>query len=254
MKQKHLGIICTIIIFTAGIVAAYSSGPPDKLTGAPGESTCTCHSIGTNGSVTISTPPSYSAGDTVEVFVDVNQIGQSRWGFELTVLDASDNYVGELLNDDSTLTQLSTTSGRTYIKHREAGTFPGVFDSSPGWTVLWVAPAEYVGTVTFYASGNATNNSMDFFGDAYYTTSTNLSTSDACCVGIRGNVDGDVSQVVDISDLVYLVDFMFTSGPAPICSVEANIDADINGNIDISDLVYLVDFMFTDGPPPPACP
>ncbi|MDH3891231.1 MAG: hypothetical protein OEV49_09115 [candidate division Zixibacteria bacterium] len=60
-----------------------------------------------------------------------------------------------------------------------------------------------------------------------------------------------MAQDADISDLVYLVDFMFTGGPPPPCFDEADMDA--SGSIDISDLVYLVDFMFTGGPPPLEC-
>lgn len=75
-----------------------------------------------------------------------------------------------------------------------------------------------------------------------------------CCHGIRGNVDGDISEIIDISDLVYLVDFMFTSGSAPACLDEGNIDGDAGNVIDISDLVALVDFMFTSGPSPADCP
>ncbi len=73
-----------------------------------------------------------------------------------------------------------------------------------------------------------------------------------CCV-VRGNVDDDAGGVIDISDLVYLVDYMFTGGPEPPCPDAANVDGDITGTIDISDLVYLVDYMFTGGPPPPSC-
>ncbi len=74
-----------------------------------------------------------------------------------------------------------------------------------------------------------------------------------CCLGIRGNVDGDPLDEIDISDLVFIVDFIFTSGATPICLTEANIDADLDSNIDISDLVYIVDFIFTNGPTPPSC-
>jgi len=74
-----------------------------------------------------------------------------------------------------------------------------------------------------------------------------------CCIPpIRGNVDYDGGDVIDISDLVYLVDFMFTGGPAPPCFEEADMNGD--GAIDISDLVWSVDFMFSGGPPPVACP
>jgi hypothetical protein len=84
-----------------------------------------------------------------------------------------------------------------------------------------------------------------------------------CCMGsIRGNVDYDVGDAIDISDLVYLVDYMFTDGPAPTCAEEANIDgsccasgsSESLSDIDISDLVYLVDYMFNGGPEPPPCP
>lgn len=74
-----------------------------------------------------------------------------------------------------------------------------------------------------------------------------------CCTGIRGNVDNDPTQNIDISDLVYLVDFMFTNGTVPFCIAEANINGDAGGTIDISDLVCLVDFMFTNGPAPVSC-
>jgi len=73
-----------------------------------------------------------------------------------------------------------------------------------------------------------------------------------CCVGIRGNVDNDGGDAIDISDLVYLVDYMFTGGPAPECFEEADMNGD--AALDISDLVWLVDYMFTGGPPPVACP
>ena len=77
---------------------------------------------------------------------------------------------------------------------------------------------------------------------------------DGCCLFNRGNVDSDNSDIVDISDLVYLVDFMFNAGPTPLCTDEANVDADSGGLIDISDLVTLVDFMFNGGPTPAICP
>jgi hypothetical protein len=72
-----------------------------------------------------------------------------------------------------------------------------------------------------------------------------------CCSGIRGNVDNDDGHQVDISDLIYLVDYMFEDGPAPPCFNEADVDA--SGSLDIGDLVYLVDYMFSSGPEPLGC-
>lgn len=65
---------------------------------------------------------------------------------------------------------------------------------------------------------------------------------------VRGDVNGD--GTIDISDLVYLVDYMFTGGPAPVSEMAGDVDG--SGQLDISDLVYLVDYLFTGGPPPPA--
>jgi len=68
---------------------------------------------------------------------------------------------------------------------------------------------------------------------------------------ICGDIDNSGADP-DISDLVYLVDYMFTGGPLPPIMEAADVDGS-GGDIDISDLVYLVDYMFTSGPPP-LCP
>ncbi len=80
----------------------------------------------------------------------------------------------------------------------------------------------------------------------------NFSSSGGCCIGDRGNVNGDAMDAVDISDVIYLVDYSFGTGPAPGCTEEADVNGD--GTLDISDLVYLVDYSFGTGPPPVACP
>ncbi|MDH3892806.1 MAG: hypothetical protein OEV49_17220 [candidate division Zixibacteria bacterium] len=85
----------------------------------------------------------------------------------------------------------------------------------------------------------------------------------SCSMGdIRGNIDYDLSDLVDIADLVYLIDWMFHGAPEPICLYEANVDGscctdppgESTTDINITDLVYLVDFLFTDGPPPAPSP
>ena len=64
---------------------------------------------------------------------------------------------------------------------------------------------------------------------------------------IRGDLTGDL--IIDISDLVYLVDYMFTFGPKPVCLQAGDIDDNLA--YDIADLIYLVDYFFNEGPPPP---
>ncbi len=75
-----------------------------------------------------------------------------------------------------------------------------------------------------------------------------------CCEGSRGNINGDPGEEQDISDLVYLVEYMFAGGPEPPCFDEANVDGVGEGTLDISDLVFLVEFMFVSGPAPGPCP
>jgi len=77
------------------------------------------------------------------------------------------------------------------------------------------------------------------------------------CCSIRGDVNHDGSDPVDIADVVFLIAYMFNGGPEPPCS-EAGVfpEADVNGDggpPDIADLVYLAHYMFAQGPPPPPC-
>ncbi|MBU8932633.1 MAG: hypothetical protein KOO62_01370, partial [candidate division Zixibacteria bacterium] len=75
-----------------------------------------------------------------------------------------------------------------------------------------------------------------------------------CCNGdgLRGNVDYELPDEINIADLTYLVSYLFTGGPEPPCVEESDIDG--NGEINIADLTYLVSYLFTGGPPPIVCP
>ena len=63
---------------------------------------------------------------------------------------------------------------------------------------------------------------------------------------VCADIDND-GEGPNISDLVYLVDFMFNSGPPPLIMAAADFDA-ADDQITIADLVALVDFMFNGGP------
>jgi len=73
------------------------------------------------------------------------------------------------------------------------------------------------------------------------------------CCSIRADINDDGSGP-DISDLVFLVSYMFSGGPEPPCMLAADINGDGSPVPDISDLVYLVAYMFSGGPAPVACP
>jgi hypothetical protein len=63
---------------------------------------------------------------------------------------------------------------------------------------------------------------------------------------ICGDVNGDTSGP-DISDLTYLVNYLFLSGPPPPVIDAANVDGNPAGP-DIGDITYLVNYLFATGP------
>jgi len=74
-----------------------------------------------------------------------------------------------------------------------------------------------------------------------------------CCTGSSGNVDSDPDNIVDISDLMALMSFLFFDSKPIACAREGNIDGDPEGRVDISDLTCLVDFLYVSFTPPSAC-
>ena len=74
----------------------------------------------------------------------------------------------------------------------------------------------------------------------------------ACCNhdGIRGDVNYDMK--LNVSDLTYLVSYLFKGGPAPPCFEEGDVNGD--STINVSDLTYLVAYLFKGGSPPALCP
>ena len=60
--------------------------------------------------------------------------------------------------------------------------------------------------------------------------------------------DADGSGEIDIDDVVFLIAYIFSGGPAPTPYVSG--DADSSGDIDIDDVVYLINYIFGGGPPP----
>ena len=60
--------------------------------------------------------------------------------------------------------------------------------------------------------------------------------------------DADNNDLISISDAVYLINYIFSGGPAPT-PVESG-DVDCNGIVTISDAVYLINYIFAGGAAP----
>jgi len=67
-----------------------------------------------------------------------------------------------------------------------------------------------------------------------------------CKSWLCGDVDG--SGAVDIDDVVYLIGYIFSGGPAP--QPHASGDSDCSGDVDIDDVVYLIGYIFSGGTAP----
>jgi hypothetical protein len=63
---------------------------------------------------------------------------------------------------------------------------------------------------------------------------------------LPGDANCDID--VNVGDVVYIVNYVFKSGPGPIpyWAGNANGDAEVN----IADAVYLINYIFKQGPPP----
>jgi len=169
MNRLTLWIFALFVITT--ICLGYSSKPPSH-TGAQGvpdrgESCTSCHGSSETGSLVISNlPDRYKVSQRYTVKVELSQKGRERWGFAMTALDASGNRAGTFENIDGN-TQVFNSSGRQYIGHTSSGTAAGQLDNNI-WVVHWTAPNNDKGKITFYASGNAADNSGDTTGDSGY--------------------------------------------------------------------------------------
>ncbi len=66
---------------------------------------------------------------------------------------------------------------------------------------------------------------------------------------VSGDANGD--GIWNASDVVYLINYLFISGPPPV-PLQAG-DANCNGIINAADVVYLINYLFIGGPPPCPC-
>jgi hypothetical protein len=72
-------------------------------------------------------------------------------------------------------------------------------------------------------------------------------------VDVTGYMIGDANgdRMLDITDIVYLMNYLFVGGPAP--ETLAAGDANCDGVVDDADVIYLINYLFASGPAP-QCP
>ena len=62
--------------------------------------------------------------------------------------------------------------------------------------------------------------------------------------------DADNNGTVNVSDPIYISEWLFNGGPEPGCLNQA--DANNDNAINNTDVIYLINWLFSDGPAPPA--
>lgn len=169
-----------------------ASGPGGGYTNAPNDlGNCTnCHggSIVTSGNTNLSNirlssnfpGNGYVPDSTYTMELTFKQTGRTKFGFEVTCLDANDLKAGTLTSTNartSKTTYTPSSGAREYIQHTSTGT-ANVGTDSTRWVFQWKAPSSNIGRVKFYVVVMATNNnSSQDAGDIVYGKTFNIDPS-----------------------------------------------------------------------------
>ncbi|MFZ5980994.1 MAG: putative metal-binding motif-containing protein [Candidatus Zixiibacteriota bacterium] len=74
-----------------------------------------------------------------------------------------------------------------------------------------------------------------------------------CCIESTGNVNCSAGEIIDISDITRLIDYLYLSHEELCCPEEADANGS-GGDPDISDITRLIDFLYLTQAPLPDCP
>ncbi|MBC7383506.1 MAG: T9SS type A sorting domain-containing protein [Bacteroidia bacterium] len=175
-KQILKTVFFLSLLCISTLTFTYSSGPPGQYTNAPSEGNCTsCHSgtaisSGTSWSaITLSGLPAggYIPATTYTLTLTGSTAASGKNGFQLTALTSSNTAAGSFIAGTGSSTQ--TLSSRNYVGHNSSGT------SLSSFTFSWTSPSSSAGTLTFFASFNATNGDNSSSGDAVYVKTFSVS-------------------------------------------------------------------------------
>ncbi len=242
MKLKHIVPLCAMLVLllmgATGSAFAYSFGPPDERTGAPNEATCAmagCHASNElnlpGGSLMLTIPETYMPNEVYTIIVDLARAGQSRWGFEITALDANDAKAGTFELADEANTLLTETNGKQYVKHNAPGTAKGTADENQ-WTVQWTAPDVDIGPITFYAAGNAANDDGGATGDYIYTTSVKSTPPIPTVAGVSLEADSMAQSTMDaVAGVTYTLTVKNTGNMMDTLTLKVSPEVGVEGSV-----------------------
>lgn len=242
--QKNIlpiwGLLLLFFVVINSSAFAYSFlPPPDEKTGAPNEGTCAdagCHAANalntSGGSLMLTIPETYEPNEVYTIIVNLSRAGQSKWGFEMTALDADGARAGTFVADDAANTQLTETNSKQYIQHTTAGTAVGTNDAH-SWEFEWTAPDADIGPVTFYAAGNAANGDFTPAGDYIYTTQAESTPPVPVVAGVALEIVGDMvlSTMDAVVGVGYTLKVTNTGNMVDTVTLEASAEVGIEGSV-----------------------
>ena len=241
MNPKNIlsvsGVLLVLFVVSTGSVLAFSFDPPDERTGAPGEANCTmCHAgnalNASGGSLMLTIPETYQPNEVYTIVVNLSRTGQSRWGFEMTALDADGASAGSFAADDAENTQVSETNNKQYIQHTSIGTAQGTNDTH-SWEFQWTAPDADMGPITFYAAGNAANGDFGASGDYIYTVQEESTPPVPVVAGVTLEIVGEKARTTQdaVAGVKYTLKVTNTGNMMDTVSLEASAEVGIGGSV-----------------------
>lgn len=207
MIKKITTLLFIVLICSVSYHAiSYASGPPASVTNAPGSGEGSCVNSGCHGgslitsgndynkiSMTIkslktgATKTGYEVDSTYLITISHSQSGINKWGFQATILNASNNKIGTLasLTSGTVRTAFTTANSREYIYQNSTGT-SSTGSNSTDWSFTWKAPSSLSGALTLYLCLNAANGDNNTSGDQIYAKKftinpAGLPVADASC-------------------------------------------------------------------------
>jgi len=204
--MRVLSILCLLLLLSASAFAYPSNVPNNYANNPPAYNSChNCHSSypinSGDGSLAIAglPPTGYVGGTTYHLTLNIQDNGQDRWGFELTVeMPSGTSWIqgGTLMCTDPTHTVLSTGSGTAadFLKHTSSGTYNGQ-QNQASWNFDWTAPVAGTGTVTFYVSALGCNGTGGTSGDYCYNITVPVSEGGAGTPDVAISLEPDSTSI-----------------------------------------------------------
>jgi len=197
-----VALIAASILMSGPMLLAFRTGAGAGRSGGPenlGQSCTSCHEFeqGSGHVEILGLPQRYRSGAVYDLTVRIGDPDRVGAGFELSA-EAGTGHAGTLSIIDPTRSQFAS-SNSNYVTHTEQGVDASIAGWAAGggsfdYAVRWQAPVADVGSVDFFAAGNAINDLNGFFGDHYYLGTRRMNFA----VSGDGDGDGDV-DLLDVA-------------------------------------------------------